>query len=361
MPGKIVIIGAGLIGAALAEALTRQGREVLIVEGGLPGQGASGRSFGWVNASYFANDAHFQLRRDSMEAWRRLYERIPELSLSWSGSLWWAKDMAELEAMTRQLTALDYPVERIGADQIRLLCPVLSEPPDEALILPQEGVAEAEEVTSQLLAVACAQGAQVITGCPVTGIKARSGRVQSILCEAGEIAAEQVIMAAGNGTASLLADLGVNLPMLRRPGALMISGPVAPALSRVMVSPELEFRQDKVGRIIAPSAAAHQRDETDHMIQTPDALAADTIARLHHLMPDISLHWQQVTQAFRPVPGDGLPVIGRCGPEGLYVAVMHSGVTLAAGVAQLAAREILKGEDVAMLASFRPGRFTAKG
>ena len=48
---KIVVIGAWIMGASLAYALAGTGRDV--VDGGLPASGASGRSFGWINASFF--------------------------------------------------------------------------------------------------------------------------------------------------------------------------------------------------------------------------------------------------------------------------------------------------------------------
>jgi glycine/D-amino acid oxidase-like deaminating enzyme len=76
---KIVIIGAGLIGATLAFQLARSGRAVTVVEAGLPAAAASGRSFGWINASFALSEAHFALRVAGMaahEGWRRLCRAI---------------------------------------------------------------------------------------------------------------------------------------------------------------------------------------------------------------------------------------------------------------------------------------------
>ena len=47
---KIIVIGAGLIGASVAFELARRGRQVTVVEAGLPAAMASGRSFGWGTA-----------------------------------------------------------------------------------------------------------------------------------------------------------------------------------------------------------------------------------------------------------------------------------------------------------------------
>ncbi len=68
----------------------------------------------------------------------------------------------------------------------------------------------------------------------------------------------------------------------------------------------------------------------------------------------------QVIVAYRPVPVDGLPIVGPL-PElpDVYVAVMHSGVTLAPIMARFVTREILGGRPVDMLAPYRPGRFAA--
>jgi glycine/D-amino acid oxidase-like deaminating enzyme len=61
----------------------------------------------------------------------------------------------------------------------------------------------------------------------------------------------------------------------------------------------------------------------------------------------------------RPVPLDGLPVVGSVpGVQGAFAAVMHSGVTLGPLVGQLLASEILKGVQSSLLTPFRPARFS---
>ncbi len=73
-----------------------------------------------------------------------------------------------------------------------------------------------------------------------------------------------------------------------------------------------------------------------------------------------SLEMEGVTLGLRPILEDGLPAIGPApGIDGLYFAVMHSGITLAPAVGRFAAMELLEGADVALLAPFRPGRFAA--
>src|SRR5215471_18311402 len=62
----------------------------------------------------------------------------------------------------------------------------------------------------------------------------------------------------------------------------------------------------------------------------------------------------------RPMPADGRSVVGWLpGADGIYVAVTHSGVTLAAHLAELIAAELVSGTGAAELAPYRPSRFTA--
>ena len=62
------------------------------------------------------------------------------------------------------------------------------------------------------------------------------------------------------------------------------------------------------------------------------------------------------------MPRDGFPVIGFSGSApNVYIALMHSGVTLAPLTAELAAMEIVDGARVDALAPYRPDRFSAEG
>jgi D-hydroxyproline dehydrogenase subunit beta len=82
-----------------------------------------------------------------------------------------------------------------------------------------------------------------------------------------------------------------------------------------------------------------------------------TLTRLRTLFPGHDIHFARQAMALRPVPGDGLPVAGPGAIAGLWIALMHSGATLAPIVAELLADEILTGTESPLLAEFRPSRF----
>lgn len=356
MPQRIAIIGAGIIGAMAAYHLTRRGQEVTVFDAGLPGQGASGRSFGWINASYFADDAHHHLRRSGMEAWRRLKADLPDLALHWPGALSWDATGSPLVDQAQALSQLGYPVEILTGAALRGKLSGLANVPDQALFFPAEGAAETGQVVAQVLGAAQIRGAKVIAGTPVTALQDRGGRITDVVTPHGTFATDQVLITAGTGAAGILAGMGVQMPMLKRPGVLMRSQPLPPMLDQILVIPDLELRQDSTGRLLFPTSPNHQADSADGIADL-SALIHDAEARLHNLLPGLRPKWDQAFVANRPVPGDGLPAVGAIGPKGLTVAVMHSGATLAPIIAEYLAEEMLGDTRAPMLAPYRPDRF----
>jgi glycine/D-amino acid oxidase-like deaminating enzyme len=150
----------------------------------------------------------------------------------------------------------------------------------------------------------------------------------------------------------------LHLPMLRRPGLMVATKPVEPLLNHILAAPDQEFRQLPNGSILAPAAASHQSDDSEEVAE-PIAMANIAIARLNRLIRGVDLELSEARMAFRPVPEDGFPAVGRV-QDGLYVATMHSGMTLAAIMGNLIASEIADGVTNLsndLLSSYRPNRF----
>ena len=355
MSQRIVVIGAGIIGASIACQLAQAGHAVTVVDRVGPATQASGRSFGWINASFFADAAHFRLRAAGIGAWRRADVH----GLTWCGSLWFEEDGDAFDAMHAQLSEFNYPVEAIDQNEFSRLEPHVASPPKRALRLPSEAAADTMLVTQTLLERAQAHGAMTLYGVDVRGIETRNGAVSQVVTSAGVLAADSVIVAAGTASPDLVDPLGVRLPMLRRPGVLVTTRAVPPALSHILVAPDQELRQLPDGRFLAPTSPNHQGDEDSDLRDTAEILADQAIGRVRKLLPDQPLHIESISLAFRPVPEDGLPVVGSAGPDGLYIATMHSGVTLAAIIGELVARELTNGGKAELLTPYRPERFTA--
>lgn len=358
----ILIIGAGLIGAGLAHHLTRQGAKVTLLETGLqPAAQASGRSFGWINANYALNEAHHHLRVAGMAAHHRLAvelgaERAQAL-WQWPGCIWWEEE-AGLEEMAAEMERLSYPVQLLSQAQIAAREPRLVAPPRQALFFPSEGVTDPAALARALLEEAAAGGARLIFGLGALQLLTRNGMVCGARTAVGDFEADQVILAAGTGAAALLAGVGFDLPMLQRPGLILTTRPQPPVLNHVLALPGQDLRQDPSGRFIAPLAARHQSDDGEVLPDHPQPMLAEALTRLNGLFHEVSLQAEHLALAYRPVPGDGLPVVGEVQP-GLWLAVLHSGVTLGAFVAETLAAEVLGQSQDPLLATFRPARFRA--
>lgn len=352
-----IVIGAGILGCALARGLASAGDAVLVIDAGRIGQAASGRSFGWINASFHADAHHFRLRQSGIDAWRRLEAERGALPIAWGGALCWEEQGAALRGMQETLTGLGYEADWLTGEALAQEVPHLGGLPDEALLFPREGVADSGAVTRALAEDAARLGARFMTGVTVEGILESGGRISGVRTAQGVLQSDRVVLAAGVGSAALAREAGVALPMLSRPGLLLTTLPVARVLDRVLVTPEGEIRQLRDGRIMMPTSVGHQGDTAEAITDSPVEIAQAALDRIRSYFPSEDLVLEEVTLAQRPVPQGGLPVVGPAGPEGLYMCVMHSGVTLAAIASELAVQEMVAGERAAILAPYGPERF----
>lgn len=356
MQPRFLILGAGITGAALAHRLTTLGASVTVVDAMPPASGATGRSFGWVNASFYLSPAHFHLRLAGMAAHRALAIELG-LPPARQGCLWYEDQGTAFDTAHHTLSALGYPLRLLDHAQVAALEPALAAPPDRALLFPTESALDLPALTKGLLTAATARGAGVVTGTGPATLLQHDGRVSGIRTASADMIADHTILATGTGTPALLAPLGLAFPMLHRPGAIFRSQPLPPLLSHILATPEQEVRQLPSGALVAPASAGHQADSTETP-PDPQSATLATLARLRAMFPAADIRADALTLAERPVPGDGLPAIGRV-TDGLSMAVMHSGATLAAVVADLFAAELMGQGDQPALAPFRPERFWA--
>lgn len=353
----VVVIGAGIVGASIGYHLARRGAAVSILERARPASQATAKSFAWINASYGNPAPYFRLRFQSLLEYRHLDAALGgALGVKWGGSLLWEVEGLDLAAYIAGHRAWGYAIRGVGPDEFRDLEPGFAAPPELAAFAELEGSLAPVEATRALLAAAQSRGARVHEDCEVAEILTRAGRVIGVNGSHGAIEADHVVLAAGTDSEALAAGLGVRLPMRNLPGLLIRTRPVAPVLNRLVLSPKAHMKQDPDGRIVVGEDFGGDNEATD-----PRALGEAILARLKGCLPGVAgLEIEEVMVGLRPIPADGFPVVGAApGAPGLYVAVMHSGVTLAPVVGRFAAEEILEGARVEPLAPYRPERFAA--
>lgn len=345
-----MVVGAGIVGAAMAYEAARAGAAVTLVDRSLPASGATGDSFAWIGGPGGADvpDESWPIRHRALSDYRRLQRLVPGVQVRWTGSLTWDE-----QGPTRD--------RRLGADeqlfdvaQTRRLEPNLATVPPLALHKESDGVIDPIAVTDALVRAACAHGTRLMTGTAVSALSVRNGRVVGAQTSSGFVVADTVVVTSGVDAPMLCAPLGFDLPVAPSP-ALLLRFTAAPGLVRTLIAgTHVEVRQASDGQLLV---AAAYHGETSH--EDLDRTARETLDRLTATFAgthDIRL--VSVRLAVRPMPADGLPVVGPLpGVAGAYVAVMHSGVTLAPVVGRLGADEIVNRVEAAELNGLRPHRF----
>jgi D-hydroxyproline dehydrogenase subunit beta len=390
-PRRCVVIGAGVLGVCVAARLAEAGMAVTLLERDRPGSGATRSSFAWLNANDKVPRDYHDLNHAGMQAWAGLAASLG--GATWyrpSGNLEWAvsePDRARLAARVRRLAGWGYPAQLIDAQQAAELEPSLRlpRPAPGVAWFPAEGYLLTESLVSQLAEVAAGQGATVLTGEPghVVGLdavpgpgeggmgrSAGGGAARAVRTAAGQvIPADVVVCCAGRWVPDLVALAGATAPVplvpwaergAAAPGLVVQAGPVTPpGPGRMVHAPDVYLRPHSGGlvHLEAPDAAGDLHTPEADLRRWADELL-DRARRAVRGLQDAAVVGYRV--CVRPMPADGRSIVGRLpGAEDLYVAVTHSGVTLAAYLARLITAELVTGAAPAALAPYRPDRFVA--
>ena len=353
---KIIIVGSGIIGASIALACQDLNADILVLEQGTSGGVASGNSFGWINASFAESSAYYALRLEAIEGFRNLGLRLDlKDSLRWQGTLWWEDVGRDFAEQFQVLTKRGYPSKLLKYSEIEILEPHLREVPNEAILTATEGAAQAKSVALAILDEVKRNGGTVRGCVPVTGVGQAAARVCSVQTEVGELLCDVVVLATGAAAQNALLGLDWTLPMANNEGIILQTDPLPQVIQHVLMTPDVHFRQNLDGSFVAGEIFNGEINPNVSAI----GLASEIISRIQTKLRNVpKLRLAEVKIGIRPVPLDGMPVIGAVpGLVGAYTAIMHSGVTLGPFVGQLLASEILDGYESPLLKLFRPVRF----
>jgi D-hydroxyproline dehydrogenase subunit beta len=363
-----VVIGAGVVGCSVAHRLAERGVQVTVVDAGDRREGASWRSFAWVNASSKRPFAYFRLNHLGLQAHRRLGGPwwVP------SGHLEWAADPVgegELLAEAEELAGWGYGVEVLSPGEAAKREPALAVPARvEAVVAhPEEGYVLAPALVDGVRALSSSLGTTFVDGQTVRRVRTRNARVTGVELEDGtELEAERVICCAGRWTEELLAPLGARAPLVPadHPGSpalglMLRTTPVGAAPSRVVHAGPVGVRPDGEGRLLLHSTDVDRKLRPDTPAEVDQPLAGQILEQARQVVPALrEASIESVKLGRRVLPEDGLSIVGWApGVEGLYVVATHSGVTMAPALGELVAKEVALGVAIEELEPFRPTRF----
>jgi D-hydroxyproline dehydrogenase subunit beta len=371
----VVVVGAGIVGAAVARELAVRGVAVTLLDRGAVSSGTTGLGEGNVLCSDKDAGPELELARAGLAVYGELEERLgDEARIRRKGALIVHPDAGTWAAEPARLERVAIPGARlIGADEVRELEPELTGPLHGASLFPDDLQCDPQAITLALVREAAQAGATVSEGCAVDGIVVASG-VTGVIAGGERIAARAVVIAAGPWSAALAASAGLALPLEPRKGQLVRLAAPAPGLIRhkvvdgsylasvaslgagLEVSTVVETTYD--GDVLVGSSRERRGFDTS----VDPAVGEAMVERAARLFPRLShLPRAAAWAGLRPWLSDHLPAIGpsRAVP-GLWLATGHEGAGVALGpvtgrlIAQLYAGE----PPVVDPAPFDPDRFS---
>ncbi len=367
-----IVIGAGLIGSAIAVRLAQEGLRVGLLEKNAPGQEASWAGAGMLSP---APDAPASiplvpLARASLNLYPQFIAEIEEISGRRAGYraegalelLFSADAERELSTLIALHHALGLPTEPLPLDEAAKLEPALTRRAQAAAYLPYEAAVDNRALMEALTAAASASGVELLPGTQVKVIVTENGRCTGVRTENGNILAAQEIIVAAGAFSGLLEGIVPRLPT--RP----IRGQMA-AL-RFNDKPIRHVVRCERGYIVPRDAAVPQRLVTGSTLEDAGfdkrVTAGGTekiLCTAQELVPKLA--GAEVTalwSGLRPDTPDHLPLLGPAGVEGLTIATGHyrNGILLTPITAKLA-REWIVEKRVSMdWEIFNPLRFAER-
>ena len=366
---KVVIVGAGVIGATIAYHLSqRNGIAVTLLERDIPGAGASGHSFAWANA--FGKDPrdYHTLNRRSLDMWYRLAHQLDaDIGIHYGGEMRWENNSqraTQLRQRIQQIQTWGYPCRFITRDEILVLEPHLNPGTVKAASFSEVDIhIETDKFIDVCLQRAYEAGVVVHQKIGVTGFVIRNGSITAVKTTNAEFPCDVVVLASGVQTTELASLAQIYIPQQRSLGIVIKTTPCAKVLHNVGIihapptdenHQHLHLRQlaDGTLRIGQGTQEGINRDDSQ---QHADAL----LARAKAYLPAIADAEAIPTPVgYRPMPLDGFPVLGFTeAVQNLYITLMHSGVTLAPLVGEMATLEIADDTKVDWFTPYRPERF----
>lgn len=345
---EVLIVGAGIVGAACAAACAQAGWSVLSVARGIC-DGATAAGMGHL-VVMDDSSAQFALTRSGVACWRELSAGLPsQAEYERCGTLWLAADTEQMEVAARRCRY--YREHGVAADLIDPIDLMDLEPQligdlAGALRVPDDGVIYPPAATAHLLALATVHGARLQRGEVVAvhpdHVVLRDGR---------QLLAHRVVVAAGCGSAGL----GEGIAVRPRKGHLIITDRYPGYVHHQLV--ELGYltsahgsNDDSVAFNVQPRRGGQLLIGSSRQFGTSDPAAEPhllegIITAAKRYLPGVGgLNAIRCWTGFRPATSDHLPLIGRAA-SGIWYATGHEGlgITTAPSTARLLV-ELMRGD-----------------
>lgn len=368
----VAVIGAGVIGLAVAWRLAQRGAKVTVFDKDAAGLGASHAAAGMLAANLEAEpreESLIALNRASQALWSDFASELESASglsvgLRTEGTLLLAltaDDRARLKHLLAFQTSLGLPLEWLSAAEVRRREPHLAPTMAGAIWSPKDHQVDNRAVAAALRVAVQRAGVTLHEHRAVEEITTAGGRVTGVRARGNIVSADVVVLAAGAWSREI-----AGLPNDARPPVRPVKGqmlalrmdPKAPLLNHVVWAPGAYLVPRKDGRLLIGATVEEKGFD-------PNLTAGGQLALLEatwRALPGIEeLPIDEMWAGFRPGSRDDAPIIGAGSVPGLVYATGHyrNGILLTPITAQAVADLVLDGVVDPAIRSFGLERFTA--
>ncbi len=346
----VLVVGAGVVGLAIALELRALGAEVVVLERKGVAEGQSGIQPGGVRLQW-GTTVNCRLAMESLAWWRTAEERLESpVPLAWAscGYLFVAhtdEALARLRKNVRVQNDAGVPSRVVSPGEAAALVEGL----DPASIVGGSYCPEDGYMGEPQAAIA-AMGRRVEVRIATVESIAPAAGAWLLETSEGRFTAPVLVIAAGADTPDLVAPIGVDLPIEREPRHLFLSAPIRERLLEpLVVSPERRFAAKQLhgGRVLASDLGATGSPEVEAAgwRRHVRAVIAELLPMLAYIDLDVI-----VSGAYDVTP-DRQPILGPIdGHDGLHVAAGFSGhgVMIAPAVGRIVAGAVVGDHDTVL-------------
>jgi len=352
-----VVIGAGARGCSIALSLARAGVRVVLVERRYVSFMVSSANGAQVNVSAKKPQYYTEM---SLRSARMYPEFIDSLGggifLQQEGIMFVTTDPEELENHRKRVDALsrvpDLHIQLLDGREAREIIPVLSPEVIGGYISRNDGFVDVLALVPAMAHAARQAGAEILCNTEVTGIQVEAGRVQKVVTNRGDIAAPVVVNAAGVYVPHIGRMVGTSIPVDPEHGHMVITRPYA----RTIPIPTEYITQLPNGSFFIGTTNKNVGYDVDVRPGWLSPFLQDAMQILP-LMKQVDV--LRIFAHLRPMPPDRLPIYDQVpGIDGFYIAVGHSGVTLAPLTGKIFTDWIVNGKTDIDLSPYSLSRFT---
>ena len=375
----VVIIGGGIIGAAIAYFLSCRKVNVILLEKSGIASGSSGACDGAVAMQTKKPGLHLKLALESQALLRRIQDQLPvPAEYEKSGGLIVMETEDEKTAMTQFVDAqrqAGLDVELLDHKQLRALAPPLSNHLIGAAYSPRDGKINPIALTLGFAMGAKQRGAEILTGTAVLDIAVEGRQISAVVTAAGRIETRTVVNATGVYASEIGRMLGIEIPIKPRRGQLLVTEARPDLLKPWLGSanyiaakfnPQLakegaggvSIDQTQNGNLLLGST----REFVGYDRRTTAAGLKQIASRALRILPDLKhTHIIRAFAGLRPYTPDGLPILGKVEKiKGFIMAAGHEGdgIALSAVTGKLISELVLEGKADAAMDSLNLKRFS---